>query len=298
MRNWLLFVGTFFLVSVVQAQEINALVTVHSEKVRGSNKQVFKTLETALTTFINETSWTQKTVAPQERISCAFTIVISEQPAANRFKASIQVQASRPVYNSSYSTPLLSMNDTAMDFKYNEFDPLYFDVTSFDSNLVATVAYYIYVILGLDADSFALQGGTSFYKTAEKIVLQAQGSGGVGWENSHGTQNRFLLIENLLSPPLKNFHTLWYNYHRKGMDVFSTETLRGKQAIENAVISLRTLHNKTAENYLIRVFLDAKEDELVQVFSGGPDTEKTQKMIQVLQRVAPTRSNSWEEIEY
>ncbi len=298
MRNWLLFVGTFFLASVVQAQEIDALVTVHSEKVRGSNKQVFETLETALTTFINETSWTQKAVAPQERISCAFTIVISEQPAANRFVASIQVQASRPVHNSSYNTPILSVKDNDLDFKYNEFDPLYFDVTNFDSNLVSTIAYYVYVILGLDADSFALQGGTSFYKTAEKIVLQAQGSGGAGWENTHGTQNRFLLADNLLSAPLKSFHTLLYNYHRKGMDVFSSEVLQGKQAVETAVTSLSKLHNKTVENYLIRIFLDAKEDEIIQVFSGGPDTKNPQKMIQVLQRVAPTRSNSWEEIQY
>lgn len=281
----------------VNSQELNAKVTVNSDKIAGSNKQIFSTLEKSLTEFINQTKWTDKNFKPQERINCAFTIIVNSQPSPNRFDASIQIQSTRPVYNTSYATPVINLKDNDFSFRYNEFDPLIFNPTTFDSNLVSTIVFYVYVILGVDADTFALNGGKAYLKQAENVMLQAQQSGISAWSNQvGGKQNRFTLIDNLLSPKLISFKNTLYNYHRKGLDILSEDKQKGKQFIENAVTSIQSLYNKTISNYLIRLFLDAKSDEIVALFSDGPSTSNTQNMINVLQRVSPTNRRKWQKI--
>lgn len=297
MRNF--FLSTLIFSTIVlfaQEQEINAVVTVNADRVQSSNKQVYKTLEKSLTEFINQTRWTDKNFLPQERVNCAFTIIVNEQ-VGNQFKGSIQVQSSRPVYNSSYTTPLLNINDTDFTFQYNEFEPLLYNPNSFDSNLVSTIVFYVYVILGIDADSFALKGGQEYLKKAEDVMLQAQQSGGAGWENKIGKQNRYALIDNLISSKFEPLRTIYYEYHRKGFDFFATNAKTAKEQIEKSIVQLQELYNITIGNYMIRIFLDAKSDEIVNVFSDGKPTRTQEVLKSVLERISPTNRNKWKKIK-
>ncbi|SOU87129.1 DUF4835 family protein [Tenacibaculum dicentrarchi] len=296
MRKFFFLIFILSAVFSLQSQELNALVTINTDKIQSSNKQVYQTLQKSVTAFINETQWTTKTFKQQERINCAFTIIISEQNS-NNFTASLQVQATRPVYNSSYATPILNINDTSFNFKYSEFAPLIFNPNTYDSNLVSTITFYVYTILGIDADTFALKGGTDYLKTAENIMLQAQSSGESAWQNKIGKQNRFALIDGFLSSKFSPLRSIYYEYHRKGFDNFSADKELAKQTIQKNVISLEKLHNISIGNYMIRVFLDAKGDEISNVFSDGKPAKNTQKMLSVLNKIAPTYKDKWKDIK-
>lgn len=294
----LFFVLTLCLSSLtlIAQEELNAVVVVNSDRVQSTNKQVFSTLEQSITEFINQTRWTSKKVLPQERINCAFTIIINEQNG-NNFTGSIQVQSARPVYNASYETTLLNINDTSLSFQYNEFEPLIFNPNSFDSNLVSVIVFYVYTIIGIDADSFALNGGENYLKQAQNVMLQAQQSGDAAWQNEVGAQNRFTLIDNLLSAKFSTLRAIYYNYHRLGFDNFTEKEIEAKKAIAQAVIDLEKLFNITVGNYMIRVFLDAKSDEIVNIFSTGKSSGYEAKVKEILERVAPTQNSKWKEIK-
>ncbi|REH50555.1 uncharacterized protein DUF4835 [Tenacibaculum gallaicum] len=288
-----------FLLSVTfssYSQELNATVIINSDKIQSSNKQVYQTLQKALTEFINDKQWTNRNFKQQERINCAFNIIINEQNGSN-FSASLQVQSTRPVYNSTYATPVLNINDTNFNFRYNEFDPLIYNPTVYESNLISTITFYVYTILGVDADTFALKGGESYLKQAENIMLLAQSNGESGWQNQVGKQNRFALIDNLLSSKFSALRSIYYNYHRNGFDNFADNKNSAKEAIEKSVLGLDKLHNITIGNYMIRVFLDAKGDEIVNVFSDGTPSRSESQMITVLNKIAPTYKDKWKNLQ-
>jgi hypothetical protein len=285
-----------FVVFTIKAQELNCLVTVNSEQVAGSNRQVFTTLQQSLNEYINQTKWTDRTVKPEERINCAMTIIVKSRND-NTFTATLQVQSTRPVYNSSYASPVLNLKDNEFNFKYNEFDPLIYNENSFDSNLISTIVFYVNVILGVDADTFSRYGGETYLKEAQNVMLQAQQSGLASWQNVVGKQNRFLLIDNMLSSDLKNYRNLLYKYHRNGLDNFSSNKNTAKQNIENAVLSIESIYNKTVGNYLIRLFFDAKADEIVSVYSDGPKTKNASKITQVLRKISPNNNSKWKNIQ-
>lgn len=291
----LLFVLLAF--TTTNAQELNALITVNSDKISGSNKQVFTTLQTSLTEFINQKKWTDKNFKAQERINCAFTININKQASSNRFEASIQIQAVRPVYGTSFTTPILNISDSDFNFKYDEFQPFNYNETIFESNLISTLVFYVHIILGIDADTFKLNGGDSYYKKAKDVLLLAQQSGGSGWEDQVGKQNRYTLIDNLTSAKLTGFKNILYNYHRLGMDVFSKDKNKAKSTIESSVLQLENLYNKVIGNHIIRFFLDAKADEITSMFSDGPRTSNASKMQSLLQRISPTNNDKWRKIK-
>jgi len=297
MRTFFLRFIAFLSIATLQSQELNGLVTINSDKISGSNKQVYATLQTALTEFINQTKWTSKNFKPQEKITCAFTITVNSQPTANRFEATLQVQAARPVYNTSYSSPILNINDTDFNFKYTEFEPLNYNTLTFESDLISTIVYYVYIILGVDADTFALNGGASYFKQAENVVLLAQQSGGSSWIDQAGEQNRYSLLDNLTSSKLTVFKNVLYDYHIKGMDVLSTDKVAAKKTLENTLLKMKDLHNKTIGNYLLRLFFDAKSDEIMTIFSDGPRTPKSKQLQEVLQRISPTNNSKWQKIK-
>ncbi|NVK52283.1 MAG: DUF4835 family protein [Flavobacteriaceae bacterium] len=297
MRNILFFLVFIAGLFVSNGQELNCLVTINSDKISGSNKQVFNTLQRSLTEFVNQTQWTNKNFKPQEKVTCAFTITINKQPNPNRFEATLQVQAARPVYNTSYSTPILNINDANFNFKYNEFQPLNYNETVFESNLISTIVYYVYVILGVDADTFQLNGGDAYYKKAKEVLLLAQQNGGEGWIDEVGKQNRYSLIDNLTSEKLKGFKNVLYTYHRKGLDELATNTNTAKNNISSTLILLESLHNKVIGNHILRFFFDAKSDEIIQLFSDGPRVANTQKLQNVLERISPTNRNKWRKIK-
>ena len=289
----LVLVFSFF--SVFSQEELNAIVSINSEQVQSTNKQIYRTLEGSIREFINQTKWSDKTFLSQERINCAFTIIVNEQ-VGNNFTASIQVQATRPVYGSSYETPIINTNDVNFNFQYNEFDPLLYDPNSFDGNLVSTLVFYAYTILGIDADTFALKGGQNYFKKANSVALQAQQSGGAGWQDTIGDANRFSLIDNLLSPKFETLRSIYYNYHLKGFDGLVTNEKESKVKIADSILKLEKLFNVTIGNNMIRFFFDAKSDEIVNVFSGGISTGKEQRLKDMLLRISPTMITKWSKI--
>ena len=294
MRRILLFF--IFLSSItISSQELNCQVTVNFDQVSGSNRQVFTTLETAISEFVNQKKWTDKTVKSQERINCAMNIIITKRDN-NTFEGSIQIQSTRPVYGTSYETPVLNIRDNDFNFKYNEFDQFIYNPTRFDSNLISTIVFYTYIILGVDADSFALNGGETYLKEAENVTLQAQQSGLAAWSNQVGVQNRFQMIDNLLSPGLNQFRSVLYNYHRKGLDELTGDAKIAKQSLENTIITLDRLFNKVIGNPLLRLFFDAKADEIVNLYSDGPNTRSKQRLLAVLQKISPNNSSKWRKI--
>ena len=296
MRKILIVFIFLFSISTFNAQELNCLVNVNFNQVQGSNTQVFKTLQTSLTEFINQTKWTNREVKPEERINCAMNIIVTSRND-NTFEATLQIQSTRPVFGTTYETPVLNLKDNDFNFKYNEFDPLFYNRNSFDSNLISTIVFYVNVILGVDADTFKLKGGESYLKEAQNVMLQAQQSGLSSWQNVVGKQNRFLLIDNLLSSKLTTYRTVMYNYHRKGLDNFAKNKDQGKQSIENAVVSMESIYNKTVGNYLIRLFFDAKADEIVNTYSDGPNTRNKNKLVQTVRKISPVNNSKWKEIK-
>ncbi|MDP5093220.1 MAG: DUF4835 family protein [Polaribacter sp.] len=278
------------------SQEVNCLVKINYEQIGGSNRQIFLTLEKALTEFINQTKWTNRIVKPEERVDCAINIIISSRED-NTFTGTLQIQSSRPVFGSSYATPLLNIKDNDFTFRYNEFDPIIYNRNSYDSNLTSTIVFYIYTILGVDADSFSKYGGEFELKEAQNAMLQAQQSGIAAWQNVVGKQNRFLLIDDLLSPNLKIFRDVMYEYHIKGMDNFAANKDFAKQTIEDSVLKIETLFNKTVGNYLIRVFFDAKADEIVNIYTDGPKTRNAARLVTSLRKISPNNSSKWRNLE-
>jgi len=291
----ILVIFIFLSTITISSQELNCQVSINFDQIRGSNRQVFTTLETAVSEFVNQKKWTDKTVKAQERINCAINIIITKRDN-NIFEGSIQIQSTRPVYGTSYETPILNIRDNDFNFKYNEFDQFIYNPTRFDSNLISMITFYVYVILGVDADTFALNGGDTYLKEAENVTLQAQQSGLSAWSNQVGVQNRFQIIDNLLSPSLKQFRTTMYEYHRNGFDDMAENNTKGKAAIENSLISLDRLYNKVIGNPLLRLFFDAKADEIVNLYSDGPNTRSKQRLLVVLQKISSNNSSKWRKI--
>ncbi|WP_299528531.1 DUF4835 family protein [uncultured Lutibacter sp.] len=295
MRKTLQILVILFTVIQLKAQELNCSITVNSDKVPGSNKQIFTTLENTLNEFVNQTRWTNSNYKPQERIDCNLTITILEQ-SGNDFKGHIQIQSSRPIYNSSYLTPLFNFKDDDFSFKYAEFEPLQFNENTFESNLVSIVSFYVYTILGFDSDTFSLNGGTPFFTKAQNILVQAQQSGYSGWNQNDGTGTRFTLIDNLLSPTYSAFRTALYEYHIKGLDVMTEDQIKAKNKIAESIYSLKSIFDTRPNAFLLRVFMDSKASEIVSVFSSGPRFDAL-KLKEDLLRISPINAAKWSEIE-
>jgi len=280
----------------VQAQELNATVTINSDKISGSNKQVFQTLERSLTEFINQKKWTNKKFKTQERIKCVFVLTITEQSSNTDFKGNIQVQSSRPVYNSVYQTPVFNFKDKDFSFKYTEFETLEFNPNSFDSNLVSVMVFYVYTILGMDADTFAKNGGTTYFEQAENVTNQAQQGGFAGWDRKTRGNTRYKLITDILSGSYDNFRTAMYTYHMKGLDLFAEDKAIAKENIATSIGLLKNIYNRRPNALLIRTFMDAKSDEIVDIFSDGPRYD-TNKLKEDLNRMSPVNSSKWNKIK-
>ncbi|WP_372802001.1 DUF4835 family protein [Lutibacter sp.] len=282
-------------ITQLSAQELDCTITVNADKIPGSNKQVFSTLESSLNEFVNQKRWTNFNYKAQERISCNLTLTILEQ-TGNDFKGHIQIQSSRPVFNSTYLTPVFNFKDDNFSFQYTEFEPLQYNENTFESNLVSVVTFYVYTILGMDADTFALEGGSPFYTQAQNVLVQAQQSGYKGWNQNDGTKSRFTLIDNLLSPTYTMFRTSLYEYHLKGLDVMSTNSKNGKKTIAETILKLKSIYDSRPNAFLLRVFMDSKADEIVSIFSDGPRYD-TFKLKEDLLKISPINAAKWNKIK-
>ena len=259
----------------IQAQELNARITINSDKVQATNKQVFTTLQTALTEFVNNKKWTDATFAVNERIDCSMTLIINEMVSDNSFKGEIQIQARRPVYNSSYTTTILNYRDTELSFDYTEFEPLEYTENVLNSNLTATIVFYIYTILGLDFDSFAPKGGSAFWQQAQQIVSLAQAqSSWSGWKAFENDRNKHALVTALTDNTSDMFREMWYTYHRKGLDEMAANSDRGRTTIIELIPILEQIKSARPTSTVLQMFADAKLDEIVLIYSKATSQEK------------------------
>ena len=296
MRKYFLLVALLYYFTGF-SQELNCTVTINSDQVNQTNQQIFQTLERSLTDFINKTKWTNRIYRENEKVNCRMFITVT-QFENNNFAANIQIQSSRPVYNTSYETPIFNYKDNDFNFNYIEFQPLVYNENVFESNLIAVVAYYAYIILGLDADTFSLEGGTELFKKAQQVVTQAQGTNFSGW-NQSATSNRtrFVLIDNLLSNTFREYRIAMYNYHRKGLDILGDNNSTGKQVISGSMRLFETLIKRRPNAFLIQIFFDAKAEEISNIFSDGPKVDIV-SLKETLNRVAPFYASTWNEIKY
>lgn len=284
-----------FTFGLTQAQQLNCTVTVDSQTLSVTNQQVFKTLQTSISEYINKTDWTGQAVKQNEKINCSIYITVSSNNS-DQFTATIQVQSSRPVFNSSYSSPVLNYNDKDFNFRYTEFENLIFSPTTFDSNLVSVIAFYSYMILGMDADTFVAESGNSYFEIAQNISNVAQQGGSKGWSQSDGNQNRYFLINDILSPAFKQVRQTMFEYHT-GLDLMSQDLKASKEKIKESLIDLGKLNTSRPNAFLTRVFFDAKSDEIVSIFSGGPSITISD-LADNLNKISPLNSSKWVAIKY
>lgn len=292
----ILFTLALFSFAFGYAQELNCNVVVNAQQTGNENVQVFKTLEKQLKEFVNNTSWTNKSFKPQERINCSMVITIQNY-SSDLFQGTIQIQSSRPVFDSSYSTPIYSFNDRDFTFQYLEFQNLVFNPNQYESNLVSVIAFHIYMILGLDADSFQFQGGDDYLKQAQNILIFSQQENYKGWKLEDGNQTRYVLIDNILSPTFKEFRSVMYDYHIKGLDEMSNNAKKGKDQISDAIQELSAMNNRRPNSFLMRMFFDAKAEEIEDIFSDGPSVDIAD-LVSILNKIAPTHASKWRNISF
>ena len=294
MRN-LVVVFFFFIGITVYSQQLNCTVTVDSKQITNVNQQIFKSLQTSLTDFINKTDWTGQLLKQNEKINCSIYITLNSG-STDQFSGTIQVQSSRPIFDSTYSSPVFNFNDKDFNFRYVEFENLIYNPNTFDSNLVAVIAYYCHIILGMDADSFVEQSGTSYLEAAQNIATLAQQSGYKGWTQTEGNQNRYFLISDLLSPTFSPIRSVSFQYH-SALDGMTKDLKSPKENVKTALISLNKIHAVRPNAFLTRVFFDAKSDEIVSIFSAGPSISISD-LVDNLNRVSPMNSSKWSSIKY
>ena len=294
MRNLFLFL-VFLSTNVALSQELRATVAVNYEQVNNGNPQLFKNLEKQVTEFLNNTKWTGNEVSDVEKIECNFFINVTSY-GSNNFEATLQVQASRPVFNSTLSSPILNINDKNFNFRFIEFENMIYDANNFSSNLVSVLAFYSNLIIGIDMDSFSTLGGTEYLGVAANIVNVAQSSGFKGWSQSEsGNNNRNFLISDMLSNTFEPFRTAMYLYHREGVDKMAENVLQGKEGVSKAIQVLEEIQKTRPNSLITRTFFDIKADEIVSIFSGGPKMDVS-KLVETLNRVSPLNSQKWNKI--
>ena len=291
-----------FLVSLIgiaslRAQEINCTVTVNSDQIEGSNKQVYETLKSAIEEYMNQNRWTNMTFAEQEKIDCSMMLVV-KAVADNMYSCEMTLQSRRPVYGTTYTTPLLNFVDRNFNFTYQEFDRIEYQQNQFTTNLTAMLAYYCYLIIGHDMDSYQRLGGTPFFEQCENIVNACQSasmdnSEQKGWLAFDSNRNRYALINNLLDEAFKKYRNYYYEYHRLGLDEMSGNVANGRARIAEGISVLKEAYRARPATYVINTFLDAKADELVDIFKKGTDKEK-KELYELLVDIDPTRQNTYD----
>jgi len=295
MRRILILITLLVSTLAVQAQELNATVTIDAVQTGQPNLQVFRTLEVQLKEFLNNTIWTNKEYKNQERIDCNFSLIIQSFESTS-FAGDLQIQSSRPIYGSIYDSPIYNYNDRQFSFDYSEFQPLVYNINNFDSNLISIIAYHVYTIIGLDADTFKLNGGSEYFAVAKQIVNTAASSNFKGWRATDGTQSRYRFNDAIISNVYKEYHDALYTYHRHGLDKMDGDQTEGKNNVIQAISSLKNINDRRPNSFLLRTFFDAKSDEIERIFSGGPRVD-INTLVENLNRLAPTRRTNWSNIK-
>lgn len=288
-----------FVCSCLSAQELNCSVTINSDQIEGSNKQVYSTLETSIEEYMNQNRWTNMTFAEQEKIECSMMIIV-KSVTDNLYTCEMTLQSRRPVYGTTYTTPLLNLNDASFNFTYQEFDRIEYQQNQFTTNLTAMLAYYCYLIIGHDMDSYQRLGGTPYFQACEEICNACQSASmdnieQKGWLAFDSNRNRYALINNLLDEAFSKYRNYYYDYHRLGLDEMSANVTNGRARIAEGIPVLKEAYRARPATYVINTFLDAKAEELVDIFRKGTDKEKTD-VYNLLMDIDPTRQNTYDKI--
>ena len=276
------------------AQELNARLSINHQMVEGTSTSVFETLEETLNQFLNEKQWTNMQFARNERINCTFNITLHSYSASeNTFEGALVVQSTRPVYGSNYTSTAFAINDNEFNFTYQEHDQLEFRSDVIDNNLTAVLAYYAYLIIGIDMDTMSPLGGTEYLKQAQSIVSNAQTLPEKGWKAFDNDKNRYAIINDMLDGGMEPFRQMQYAYYRQGLDVMHENIERGRDGITQALDLLKKAKENKSMSMLPQVFAEYKRDELVSIYKGhGTDKEK-EDIIELLSRINPSQNSFW-----
>ena len=280
----------------IKAQELNCIVSINTSQIQSSDKRIYETLQAAIYEFMNSKKWTNYNYSAEEKIECTLMITISDR-TADVFTGTIQVQSRRPIYKSSYNSVLLNLIDKDFKFSYVEYQPLNYNENSFTSNLTSVLAYYAYVIIGFDFDSYQLKGGTAFFEKAQTIVTNAQNASESGWKayESASQKNRYWLIENLLNNIYSPIREGIYSYHRKGLDMMVDNSATAKTSITAGIELLKKAHEEKPGSFLMQLFFLAKVDEIVNIYSTASATDKT-KVATICKAIDPSNSSKYNQI--
>jgi len=284
---------------IISAQELNCNIQVSAQRIQGSNRQVFESMQRDLYQFMNNTVWTNHVYSYAERLDCNILINLTDQLSADEFKGTIQIQLSRPVFNTTYKSTVLNFIDNSFQFRYVEFQPLEFDPSTYRSNLVSVLAYYAYMVLGFDYDSFSPLGGTEFYQIAEKIVTSAQNAPEPGWKPYDGSRNRnrYWLVKNALDKEYEGVRQFLYDYNMNGLDRMESRIAEARTSMVESLKLIQDVYRKKPDPfmYIVQVIMDAKSDELINIFSDAFPEEKS-RVVQILTEIDPANKAKYEKI--
>ena len=290
------FILLFCLSGIAAAQDLNARVQVVSPKIQTTNKHAFQTLETAMKDFLNGRKWSLDPILPQERIDCNFVLNITTWDGSSAYSGELQVQSSRPVYNSTYTSTLINILDKDIDFTYNEGQIIDYTDQNFQSNLSSIMAFYAYIIIGMDYDTFSLYGGTPYFALVQNVVTNAQTASYKGWKAFDGTVNRYWLAENLNNKLYQPLRSLMYDYHRNGLDIMADNAGKGRKVIFDLLPVLSQVDRQRIGAMFPLVFFTAKNDELISLFSKSNSQERIAAM-NILNQADPANGLKYQELQ-
>ncbi|PIX35453.1 MAG: DUF4835 domain-containing protein [Bacteroidetes bacterium CG_4_10_14_3_um_filter_31_20] len=286
-----------FISDLIVAQELNCRVQVVSQQIQGSNKHIFESMQKDIYEFLNNRKWTDNVFSNDERIECNLLINLTEQISADEYKGTIQVQSNRPVFSTNFNSVIFNFKDNDVQFRYVEFQSMEFSENTNMANLTSLLAYYVYIIIGLDYDSFSLNGGSAYFQKAEKIVTNAQSAQEKGWKSFESQRNRYWLIENILNPKYSPIREFFYLYHRNGLDIMAEKPSDGRTQIAESLKLLQKVYREKPSPFMtfLQVIFDAKSDEFVNVFSESYPDEKT-RVNNLLKEIDPANSTKYQKI--
>ena len=297
--KYYLIIFLVLLPAIIRAQELNCNIQISAQRIQGSNRQVFESMQKDLFEFMNNTVWSNHVFNYAERIDCNILINLTDQLSADEFKGTIQIQLSRPIFNTTYNSTLLNFIDNNFQFKYVEFQPLEFDPSTNKSSLVSVLAYYTYMVLGFDYDSFAPMGGTEFFQMAEKIVTNAQNAPEPGWKPYDGSRNRnrYWLVKNVLDKEYEGVRQFIYEYYINGLDKMESKAPEARTSMVESLKLIQDVYRKKPDPfmYLVQVVMDAKSDELINIYSAAFPEEKS-RVVEILTEIDPANKAKYEKI--
>ncbi len=296
--NRLLFLVGILLSLTAHSQELNCRVIINADQVQTTERSIFADMETAFAQFLNDRKWTNDEYLPEERINCNLILTLDPnetQPGLGKFGASVQILSSRPVYGTDYETVVFNFADRDWVFEYFQSQPLQFNESAFLNNITSLLAYYAYVIIGVDYDTFSEMGGTRYFQLANQVVINAQQSGYQGWQQFNSIRNRYWLAENLLSTTFEPVRKGYYSYHIKGLDIFMDKPEEARESVLTSLKGLRTANQSRPRSILIISFLDAKAEEITQIFNEGNPSQQ-REAYEILTALDPSRSDTFRSI--